>query len=161
VSFRLGFYTHGELTDIVVRSGRLLGIAITSEGADELAKRARGTPRIANRLLRRTRDYAEVKGEGRIDVEIARRALDMLRIDDVGLDDLDRLVLRSLVEKFGGGPVGLDTLAASLSEEKDTITDVVEPFLLQEGFIQRTPQGRVATDRAYAHLGKAQPGRLL
>jgi Holliday junction DNA helicase RuvB len=161
VSFRLGFYTHRELTDIVVRSGRLLGIAITSEGADELAKRARGTPRIANRLLRRTRDYAEVRGEGRIDVDTARRALDMLRIDDVGLDDLDRLVLCALVEKFGGGPVGLDTLAASLSEEKDTITDVVEPFLLQEGFIQRTPQGRVATDRAYAHLDKAQPGRLL
>jgi Holliday junction DNA helicase RuvB len=161
VSFRLGFYTRRELTDIVVRSGRLLGIAITPEGADELAKRARGTPRIANRLLRRTRDYAEVRGEGRIDVDTARRALDMLRIDDVGLDDLDRLVLCALVEKFGGGPVGLDTLAASLSEEKDTITDVVEPFLLQEGFIQRTPQGRVATDRAYAHLGKAQPDRLL
>ncbi len=161
VSFRLGFYTHGELTDIVARSGRLLGIAITMEGASELAKRARGTPRIANRLLRRTRDFAEVRGEGRIDLDTARQALDMLSIDDVGLDELDRLVLQVLVEKFAGGPVGLDTLAASLSEEKDTLTDVVEPFLLQEGFIQRTPQGRVATDRTYAHLGKTQPGRLL
>lgn len=161
VSFRLGFYTHRELTDIVVRSGGLLGVAITMDGAGELAKRARGTPRIANRLLRRARDYAEVRGEGRIDVGTARQALDMLRIDDVGLDELDRLVLRALVEKFGGGPVGLDTLAASLSEEKDTLTDVVEPFLLQEGFIQRTPQGRVATDRAYAHLGKPHPERLL
>jgi Holliday junction DNA helicase RuvB len=131
------------------------------DGAGELAKRARGTPRIANRLLRRARDYAEVRGEGRIDIGTARQALDMLSIDDVGLDELDRLVLRALVEKFGGGPVGLDTLAASLSEEKDTLTDVVEPFLLQEGFIQRTPQGRVATDRAYAHLGKPHPERLL
>jgi Holliday junction DNA helicase RuvB len=161
VSFRLGFYTHRELTDIVVRSGGLLGVAITMDGAGELAKRARGTPRIANRLLRRARDYAEVRGEGRIDIGTARQALDMLSIDDVGLDELDRLVLRALVEKFGGGPVGLDTLAASLSEEKDTLTDVVEPFLLQEGFIQRTPQGRVATDRAYAHLGKPHPERLL
>ncbi len=161
VSFRLGFYTHRELTDIVVRSGGLLGVAITMDGAGELAKRARGTPRIANRLLRRARDFAEVRGEGRIDIGTARQALDMLSIDDVGLDELDRLVLRALVEKFGGGPVGLDTLAASLSEEKDTLTDVVEPFLLQEGFIQRTPQGRVATDRAYAHLGKPHPERLL
>ena len=161
VSFRLGFYTHGELTEIVLRSGRLLGISVTPDGADELAKRARGTPRIANRLLRRTRDYAEVRGEGRIDIDTARQALQMLAIDEAGLDDLDRLVLQALVEKFGGGPVGLDTLAASLSEEKDTITDVVEPFLLQEGFLQRTPQGRVATERAYAHLRKPQPGRLL
>ncbi len=161
VSFRLGFYTHTELASIVVRSAKLLDVAITSEGAAELAKRARGTPRIANRLLRRARDFAEVRSEGRIDEETAKRALDLLQIDAVGLDDLDRLVLSALVEKFGGGPVGLDTLAASLSEEKDTIADVVEPFLLQEGFLQRTPQGRVATDRAYAHLGRKLPGRLL
>jgi Holliday junction DNA helicase RuvB len=133
---------------------------VTAEGAEELAKRARGTPRIANRLLRRTRDYAEVKGRGKVDLEVAQRALEMLRIDEVGLDDLDRAVLDALVSKFNGGPVGLETLAAALSEEKDTITDIVEPYLLQEGFIQRTPQGRVATERAYAHLGKPTSGRL-
>jgi len=161
VSFRLGFYAVDELTRIVIRSGELLGIPVTAEGATELAKRARGTPRIANRLLRRTRDYAEVKAEGRIDRAIARSALELLQIDEAGLDELDRAVLRALVEKFAGGPVGLDTLAACLSEEKDTITDVVEPFLLQEGFLQRTPQGRLATDRAYEHLGKARNNRLL
>lgn len=153
VSFRVGFYTVDELKQIIVRSGRLLGIEVSDDGAAELGKRARGTPRIANRLLRRTRDYAEVKGEGKIDLLIAQRSLDMLRIDEVGLDDLDRSVLDAIVNRFAGGPVGLDTLAASLSEEKDTITDIVEPFLLQEGFIQRTPQGRIATDRAYAHIG--------
>jgi len=161
VSFRLGFYAVEELARIVIRSGELLGIPVTAEGAAELAKRARGTPRIANRLLRRTRDYAEVKAEGRIDRAIARSALELLQIDEAGLDELDRAVLRALVEKFAGGPVGLDTLAACLSEEKDTITDVVEPFLLQEGFLQRTPQGRLATDRAYEHLGKARNNRLL
>jgi len=161
VSFRLGFYAVDELTRIVIRSGELLGIPVTAEGATELAKRARGTPRIANRLLRRTRDYAEVKAEGRIDRAIARSALELLQIDEAGLDELDRAVLRALVEKFAGGPVGLDTLAACLSEEKDTITDVVEPFLLQEGFLQRTPQGRLATDRAYEHLGKTRNDRLL
>jgi Holliday junction DNA helicase RuvB len=161
VSFRLGFYAVDELTRIVIRSGELLGIPVTAEGAAELAKRARGTPRIANRLLRRTRDYAEVKAEGRIDRAIARSALELLQIDEAGLDELDRAVLRALVEKFAGGPVGLDTLAACLSEEKDTITDVVEPFLLQEGFLQRTPQGRLATDRAYEHLGKPRNERLL
>ncbi|MEW5825991.1 MAG: Holliday junction branch migration DNA helicase RuvB [Candidatus Bipolaricaulota bacterium] len=162
VQFRLGFYGAEDLTEIVVRSGRLLGIDVTPEGAMELARRARGTPRIANRLLRRTRDVAEVRGEGRVDLETTRRALDMLRIDAAGLDDLDRQVLVVLIDKFSGGPVGLETLAAALSEEKDTLTDVVEPFLLQEGFVQRTPQGRVATDRAYEHLGRAPAmGRLL
>jgi len=160
VSFRVGFYEVEDLRAIVVRAGRILGIDVTEDGAEELAKRARGTPRIANRLLRRTRDYAEVKGKGKIDREIAQRALEMLRIDEVGLDELDRAVLEVLVGKFSGGPVGLETLAAALSEEKDTITDIVEPFLLQEGFIQRTPQGRIATDRAYAHLGKATSDRL-
>jgi Holliday junction DNA helicase RuvB len=154
VSFRLSFYDLESLKQVVIRSGRLLGIDVTEEGATELARRARGTPRIANRLLRRTRDFAEVKGTGRIDLEIARQSLKMLRIDEVGLDELDRVVLETLVEKFSGGPVGLETLAAALSEEKDTVADVVEPFLLQCGYIQRTPQGRVATDRAYAHLGR-------
>jgi len=160
VSFRLGFYDLESLTEVVKRSGKLLGIDVTEEGAAELAGRARGTPRIANRLLRRTRDFAEVKGEGKIDLDIARRSLDMLRIDEVGLNELDRAVLETLVETFDGGPVGLETLAAALSEEKDTITDVVEPFLLQNGFIQRTPQGRIATERAYAHLGLARDDRL-
>ena len=160
VSFRVSFYTVDELQQIIIRSGRLLGIEVSQDGAQELGKRARGTPRIANRLLRRTRDYAEVKGEGKIDHEIARRSLEMLRIDELGLDDLDRAVLDAIVNRFAGGPVGLDTLAASLSEEKDTITDIVEPFLLQEGFIQRTPQGRIATDRAYDHLGASRQATL-
>jgi len=156
VSFRLSFYGPEELRAIIIRAGKILGIEVLPEGAWELAKRARGTPRIANRLLRRTRDYAQVKGAGKIDRETAKRSLAMLEIDEVGLDRLDRAVLDAIVSKFNGGPVGLDTLAAALSEEKDTITDVVEPYLLQEGFIQRTPQGRVATDRAYTHLGKEQ-----
>jgi len=157
VSFRLAFYGPEELRAIIIRAGEILGIEVIPEGAWELAKRARGTPRIANRLLRRTRDYAQVKGAGKIDMETAKRSLAMLEIDEVGLDRLDRAVLEAIVSKFNGGPVGLDTLAAALSEEKDTITDVVEPYLLKEGFIQRTPQGRVATDRAYTHLGKEEP----
>jgi Holliday junction DNA helicase RuvB len=156
VSFRLAFYGPEELRAIIIRAGEILGIEVIPEGAWELAKRARGTPRIANRLLRRTRDYAQVKGTGKIDMETAKRSLAMLEIDEVGLDRLDRAVLEAIVSKFNGGPVGLDTLAAALSEEKDTITDVVEPYLLKEGFIQRTPQGRVATDRAYTHLGKEE-----
>ncbi|MCK4571065.1 Holliday junction branch migration DNA helicase RuvB [Candidatus Bipolaricaulota bacterium] len=154
VSFRLGFYAMEDLRTIIIRTGRILGIEVSEDGAEELAMRARGTPRIANRLLRRTRDYAEVRGDGHIDREIARKSLDLLRIDEAGLDELDHAVLDALINKFDGGPVGLETLAASLSEERDTITDVVEPYLLQEGFIQRTPQGRIATDRAYAHFGK-------
>ena len=160
VMFRLGFYGLDELQSIIVRAGRLLGIDVDEDGARELAKRARGTPRIANRLLRRTRDFAEVRGDGRIDLETARLSLEMLQIDQAGLDELDRAVLDVVVRKFGGGPVGLDTLAAALSEEKDTITDIVEPYLLQEGFLQRTPQGRVATERAFAHLGATRNDRL-
>jgi len=160
VSFRLGFYAMEDLRTIIIRTGRILGIEVSDDGAAELAKRARGTPRIANRLLRRTRDYAEVRGDGHIDREIARRSLDLLRIDEAGLDELDHAVLDALINKFDGGPVGLETLSAALSEERDTITDVVEPYLLQEGFIQRTPQGRIATDRAYAHLGKATTNQL-
>jgi Holliday junction DNA helicase RuvB len=160
VSFRLDFYRSDELRAIIVRAGRILGIEIDEDGADELAKRARGTPRIANRLLRRTRDYAQVKEHGRIDKDTAKKSLEMLEIDEAGLDRLDRTVLEAIVAKFDGGPVGLDTLAAALAEEKDTIADVVEPYLLQEGFIKRTPQGRVATERGYAHLGRGRP-RLL
>jgi len=160
VAFRMSFYGLEDLTRIIVRSGTLLGVDVTEDGAAELARRARGTPRIANRLLRRARDVAEVEGSGRVDLPIVSRTLEMLGIDVVGLDELDRLVLETLVSKFAGGPVGLETLAASLSEERDTITDVVEPFLLQEGFIQRTPQGRVATDRAYKHLGRPRDDGL-
>jgi len=160
VTFRMEFYGLDDLRTIIIRTGRILGIEVSEDGAEELAKRARGTPRIANRLLRRTRDYAEVRGDGHIDREIARQSLALLRIDEAGLNGLDHAVLDAIINKFDGGPVGLETLSASLSEERDTITDVVEPYLLQEGFIQRTPQGRVATDRAYAHLGKPTTNRL-
>jgi len=160
VSFRLNFYSVEELRAIIVRGGRLLGVEVTEGGARELATRARGTPRIAGRLLRRARDYAQVRGNGKIDRETAQAALAMLEIDDAGLDKLDRAVLIAIIDKFNGGPVGLETLAAALSEEKDTLTDLVEPYLLQEGFIKRTPQGRVATDRAYAHLNRSS-GRLI
>jgi len=156
VSFRLGFYGDEDLCAVIMRNGKLLGVEVSLEGARELAKRARGTPRIANRLLRRTRDYAEVKKDGRIDLKTARESLELLGIDEHGLDRLDRAVLETIVSKFNGGPVGLETLAAALSEEKDTLTDVVEPYLIQEGFIQRTSQGRVATDLAYTRLKKGQ-----
>lgn len=154
VSFRLNFYSSTDLREIIIRAGKLLGIEVAPSGAQELAERARGTPRIANRLLRRTRDYAQVKKEGRIDLETAKEALDLLEIDSRGLDQLDQRVLSAIIFKFNGGPVGLDTLAAALSEEKDTISEVVEPYLLQEGFIKRTTQGRVATELAYSHLPK-------
>ena len=154
VSFRLNFYSSSDLREIIIRAGKLLGIEVAPSGAQELAKRARGTPRIANRLLRRTRDYAQVRKEGKIDLETAKEALDLLEIDSRGLDQLDQRVLGAIIFKFNGGPVGLDTLAAALSEEKDTISEVVEPYLLQEGLIKRTTQGRVATELAYSHLPK-------
>ncbi len=160
VGFRLGFYTAEELCAIIVRSGSLLEVEVTSEGAQELARRARGTPRIANRLLRRVRDYAQVRREGRIDIDTAKAGLRMLRIDSAGLDQLDKRILQTIISKFSGGPVGLETLSAALSEEKDTISEVVEPYLLQEGFIRRTSQGRVATERAYEHLSEEE-NRLL
>ncbi len=152
VVFHLGFYKNKELEKIVARGGNLLNIKVEKEGAKELAKRARGTPRIANRLLKRVRDFAQVEGDGVITYEIAEKALQMLDIDEHGLDYLDRKILKTIVSKFAGGPVGLETLAASLSEEKDTISEVYEPYLLKKGFIKRTPQGRVATDLAYNHL---------
>ena len=156
---RLEFYSVAELASIVSRSAYLLGITIEPEGADEIARRSRGTPRIANRLLRRVRDFAEVKGDGRIVADIANQALTMLKVDNNGFDALDRKLLRTMIDNFAGGPVGLDTLAAAISEERGTIEDVLEPYLLQQGFIMRTPRGRVVTQHAYLHFG-LQPPRL-
>ncbi|MBA2598457.1 MAG: Holliday junction branch migration DNA helicase RuvB [Chloroflexia bacterium] len=154
---RLGFYSRAAMEEIVHRSARVLDVPISEEGVRALAERARGTPRVANRLLKRARDFAEVRGEGAITDKIASDALQMLDIDDLGLDEIDRRILRSIVEKFNGGPVGIDTLAAAISEETDTIMDVYEPYLIQLGFLQRTPRGRIATDGAYAHLGYEAP----
>jgi len=150
---RLEFYTPEELRSIVLRSARLLSVAIDEGGAIEVAKRSRGTPRIANRLLRRVRDYAEVKASGTVTGAVADTALRMLEVDTVGLDLMDRKLLSAVIEKFGGGPVGVENLAAAIGEERDTIEDVLEPFLIQQGYLQRTPRGRVATPLAYRHLG--------
>jgi len=150
---RLEFYNVEDLTAIVIRSGRILGLAIDDTGAQEIARRARGTPRIANRLLRRVRDYAEVKADGRITSEVANAALDMLEVDQQGFDTMDRKLLLAIIDKFDGGPVGLENLAAAIGEERDTIDDVLEPFLIQQGFIQRTPRGRIVTAKAYRHFG--------
>lgn len=149
---RLEFYQNEELAIIVRRSAEILGIPIETEGADEIARRSRGTPRIANRLLRRVRDFAQVKGTGVIDREIADLALGRLEVDSRGFDHMDRRLLLTLIDKFAGGPVGLETLAASVGEEKDTIEDVIEPYLLQQGYLNRTPRGRVATPLAYQHF---------
>jgi Holliday junction DNA helicase RuvB len=156
---RLEFYTAEELTEIVARAARILGIETdTPDGAAEIGRRSRGTPRIANRLLRRVRDFAQVKAGGRITVEVAQQALDMLKVDERGFDEMDRRLLWLMIDKFGGGPVGLDTLAAALGEERGTIEDVLEPFLIQQGFLMRTPRGRVATAHAYRHFGLAVAG---
>ncbi len=155
---RLEFYTLSELTTIVSRSARILGTEIDAEGASEIARRSRGTPRIANRLLRRVRDYAQVKSDGKVGVSEASAALDMLSIDNHGFDPMDRRMLMTMIEKFDGGPVGIDSLAAAISEERDTIEDVLEPYLIQQGFIMRTPRGRVVTQHAYRHFG-LQPSR--
>jgi holliday junction DNA helicase RuvB len=154
---RLEFYTPQELARIVTRSASLLNATIVDEGALEIAKRSRGTPRIANRLLRRVRDYAEVKGNGEITKAIADAALQMLDVDPVGFDIMDRKLLEAVLFKFNGGPVGLDNLAAAIGEERDTIEDVLEPYLIQQGYLQRTPRGRIATPTAYAHFGIAAP----
>ena len=154
---RLEFYTHNELANIVERSAKVLGIAMEQRGAYEIARRSRGTPRIANRLLRRVRDFAEVKGNGTITEELSFQALEMLKVDSNGFDSLDRKLLMAMIESFAGGPVGLDTLAAAISEERGTIEDVVEPYLLQQGFIMRTPRGRVVTQNAYLHFGLQPP----
>jgi len=150
---RLEYYKIEDLQFIVQRSADCLGLSMEAEGALEVARRARGTPRIANRLLRRVRDYAEVKGNGHICSDIADKALNMLDVDNQGFDYMDRKLLLAIMDKFGGGPVGLDNLAAAIGEEKDTIEDVIEPYLIQQGYLQRTPRGRIATDRAYLHFG--------
>lgn len=156
---RLEFYSHAELTEIVMRSARILSLAVEQEGAQEIAGRSRGTPRIANRLLRRVRDYAEVKGDGRITLEMARKAMSMLDVDMHGFDMLDRKLLMAVIEKFDGGPVGVDSLAAAIGEERGTIEDVLEPYLIQQGFLMRTARGRVATRVAYQHFGLTPPRR--
>ena len=154
---RLEFYETGELEQIVRRSADILGVTWHAEGVTAIAKRSRGTPRIANRLLRRVRDYAEVKADGQISGSVAQAALDMLQVDDFGLDVLDRRLLIALMENFDGGPVGVDSLAAAISEERGTIEDVVEPYLIQQGYMMRTPRGRVVTERAYHHFSLAPP----
>jgi len=153
----LNFYGEKELSDIVRRSAQILGITTEGDGAGEIARRCRGTPRIANRLLRRVRDFAEVRGEGSITAPAARYALDRLEVDPLGLDAMDRKILEAIIDKFEGGPVGVESLAIAVSEEIDTLTDVIEPFLIQSGFISRTPRGRTATSRAYAHLERTPP----
>ena len=155
---RLEFYTPEELAFIVARSARLLGVDTSEEGAVEIARRSRGTPRIANRLLRRVRDYAEVKANGKVDAPVADAALKMLEVDSVGLDVMDRKLLSAMLEKFAGGPVGLENLAAAIGEAADTIEDVLEPYLIQQGFLARTPRGRVAQPLAWRHFGFIQPG---
>jgi Holliday junction DNA helicase RuvB len=155
--YRLNYYDISAIQAIVNRAAELLGIQAATEGVDEIARRGRGTPRVALRLLRRVRDYAEVRADGVITRQVAQEALDLLEVDELGLDDIDRRVLSTIIEKYRGGPVGLSTIAASISEEPDTVMDVVEPYLLQLGFLERTPQGRTATRLAYNHLGLDYP----
>ena len=159
LSFRLDFYSPEMLTDLLERSAALLAVAGEQDGIAEIARRSRGTPRIANRLLRRVRDYAQVKGAGRITLSVTVDALRMLEVDSIGLDKMDTMLVLTLIEKFSGGPVGVETLAAAIGEEKDTIEDVYEPFLIQAGFIQRTPRGRLATPLAYDHFGRNPKGQ--
>jgi Holliday junction DNA helicase RuvB len=156
---RLDFYGEDEIREIVQRSARIIGVPIDRDATGELAKRARGTPRVANRLLRRVRDYAQVRANGHITMDVARRALSLLEVDERGFDEIDRRLLRTIIEKFNGGPVGVASLAAAMSEERDAIEDIYEPFLIQIGFLDRTPRGRVATARAYEYFGLAAPGK--
>jgi holliday junction DNA helicase RuvB len=157
---RLEFYSQPQLTTIVQRSARLLKVALEDEGAKEIARRSRGTPRVANRLLRRVRDYAQVKGDGAVSRAVAEAALKMLDVDALGLDVMDRKLLLAVIEKFGGGPVGVDNLAHAIGEEADTIEDVLEPYLIQQGYLQRTPRGRIATLSAYRHFGIVAPAAV-
>jgi len=157
IVLRLEFYNIADLSSIVHRSAEILGVELDAGGAEEIARRARGTPRIANRLLRRVRDYAEVKADGKVNKEVAARALDMLKVDSYGFDNMDRNLLTTIIEKFDGGPVGVENLAAAIGEERDTIEDVIEPYLIQQGFLMRTPRGRVATANAYRHFGLKPP----
>jgi Holliday junction DNA helicase RuvB len=154
VVLRLDFYQDEELCEIIWRSARIMGVPVEPEGVGEIARRSRGTPRIANRLLRRVRDFAEVRAAGRISRDVADKALRLLDVDSEGLDRMDRQILSTIIDKFGGGPVGLDTLATSVGEEKGTLEDVYEPFLIQRGYLHRTPRGRIATDISYRHLGR-------
>ena len=156
---RLEFYGAGDLEEIVRRSARILGVSLDAGAATEVARRSRGTPRIANRLLRRVRDYAQVRADGTVTLAVAEAALKLLDVDEFGFDEVDRKLLRTIIEKFGGGPVGVNSLAAAISEERDAIEDMYEPFLIQEGFLDRTPRGRVATARAYGYFGLDAPGR--
>jgi Holliday junction DNA helicase RuvB len=156
---RLDFYEERDIHEIVRRSANILGVEVDDVAGREIARRSRGTPRIANRLLRRVRDYAQVRADGSVTVEVAHAALQLLEVDDRGFDELDRRLLRTIIEKFSGGPVGLNSLAAAIHEEKDAIEDIYEPFLIQAGFLDRTPRGRVATARAYEYLGLASPGK--
>ena len=156
---RLDFYTDSDIEEIVRRSARILGVPIDEAASTELARRSRGTPRIANRLLRRVRDFAQVRADGRITAEVARAALNLLEVDDRGFDEVDRRLLRTIIDKFSGGPVGVNSLAAAIHEEKDAIEDMYEPFLIQAGFLDRTPRGRVATARAYEYFGLTPPGK--
>ena len=158
---RLDYYTEGELALVVRRSAGILEVDVSDDGSEEIARRSRGTPRIANRLLRRVRDYAQVRGDGTVRIETAADALALFEVDEQGLDRVDIQLLSALVERFGGGPVGLSTLAAAVGEETGTLEEVYEPYLLQIGFLQRTPRGRMATDAAYRHLGMAPEGRLI
>ncbi len=156
---RLDFYEAAAIEEIVRRSARILGVVIDDEATKEVAQRSRGTPRIANRLLRRVRDYAQVRADGRITADVARAAMELLEVDDQGFDEVDRKLLRTIIEKFSGGPVGVNSLAAAVSEEKDAIEDIYEPFLIQAGFLDRTPRGRIATARAYEYFGLTAPRR--
>jgi Holliday junction DNA helicase RuvB len=148
------FYQEDELREIIIRSSKILGIPITEDAASEIARRSRGTPRIANRILKRVRDYCEVKGNGKIDLELAKEALQLLEVDEEGFDKIDNKILEAIIENFNGGPVGIETLAYFIGEELDTIQDVYEPYLLQKGFIVRMPRGRKATEKAYRHVGR-------
>ena len=156
---RLDFYETRDIEEIVRRSARILDVPIDEEAGREIARRSRGTPRIANRLLRRVRDYAQVRADGTVTTEVARAALQLLEVDDQGFDEVDRKLLRTIIDKFGGGPVGVNSLAAAISEERDAIEDIYEPFLIQAGFLDRTPRGRVATPRAYQYFGLTVPGK--
>jgi Holliday junction DNA helicase RuvB len=158
---RLDFYAAADIEEIVRRSARILGVALEGDAAAEIARRSRGTPRVANRLLRRVRDFAQVRADGRITPDVARAGLALLEVDEHGFDEVDRRLLLTIIDKFGGGPVGLNTLAAATSEEADAIEDMCEPFLIQIGFLERTPRGRVATARAYDYFGRVLPGRGL
>lgn len=157
IVLRLDFYRHGDLSHIVKRSSHILNVSIDDEGAAEIALRARGTPRIVNRLLRRVRDYAEVKADGKVNAEVAANALELLKVDPLGFDIMDRRLLLAIIEKFNGGPVGVENLAAAIGEERETIEDVIEPYLIQQGYLMRTPRGRIATANVYKHFGLKAP----